>query len=190
MVGSEFAISSLKIKLRSVKMNKKRTMFVVKAGVIAAVYVVLTLISAAFGLSSGVIQVRISEAMSFLPFITPAAIPGLTIGCLISNTLANGVPLDIFFGSLATLLGAIGAWALSKAFKKRQYLGMILATLPNVITNVLIIPWVLRIAYGAPDAIWFMMITVGIGEIVACVILGTVIIASLKDKLKFLGKEQ
>ncbi len=171
-------------------MNKKRTMFVVKAGVIAAVYVVLTLISAAFGLSSGVIQVRISEAMSFLPFITSAAIPGLTMGCLISNAIAGGVPLDIIFGSVATLLGAIGAFAMGRIFKKRQKLGMILATIPNVISNVIIIPWVLRIAYGAPDAIWFMMLTVGIGEIVACVILGTVVIASLRDKLKFLGKKK
>ncbi len=171
-------------------MNKKRTMFVVKAGVIAAVYVVLTMISAMFGLSSGVIQVRISEAMSFLPFITPAAIPGLTIGCLISNAIAGGVPLDIVFGSVATLIGALGAWAIGKAFKKRKTLGMILSTIPNAVSNMLIIPWVLKFAYGAEDAVWFMMVTVGIGEIIACVVLGTILIGSLKDKLKFLGMEK
>ena len=171
-------------------MNKKRTMFVVKAGVIAAVYVVLTMISAMFGLSSGVIQVRISEAMSFLPFITSAAIPGLTIGCLISNAIAGGVPLDIVFGSVATLIGAICAWLLGKAFKKRKTLGMILSTIPNVISNALIVPWVLKFAYGATDAVWFMMLTVGIGEIIASVILGVIVISALKDKLKFLGKEQ
>lgn len=171
-------------------MNKKRTMFVVEAGVIAAVYVVLTMISAMFGLSSGVIQVRISEAMSFLPFVTPAAIPGLTIGCLISNAMAGGVPLDIIFGSVATLLGSICACLMGKLFKKRKTLGMILATIPNVITNALIVPWVLKIAYGAQDAVWFMMVTVGIGEIIASVILGIVVIFALKDKLKFLNKEQ
>ncbi len=170
-------------------MNKKRTMFVVKAGVIAAVYVVLTLVSAMFGLSSGVIQVRISEAMSFLPFITPAAIPGLTIGCLISNAIAGGVPLDIVFGSAATLIGAICAWIMGKAFKKRKNLGMILSTIPNVISNALIVPWVLKFAYGAEDAVWFMMVTVGVGEIIASVILGAIIISALRDKLKFLGKE-
>ena len=167
-------------------MNKKRTMFVDKAGVIAAVYVVLTLVSAMFGLSSGVIQVRISEAMSFLPFITPAAIPGLTIGCLISNSIAGGVPLDIVFGSVATLLGAVGAWALGKAFKKRKTFGMVIATLPNAISNTVIIPWVLKFACGAEDAIPFMMLTVGIGEIIACVVLGVVLITALRDKLKFL----
>ncbi|MBR6651270.1 MAG: QueT transporter family protein [Clostridia bacterium] len=171
-------------------MNKKRTMFVVEAGVIAAVYVVLTMISAMFGLSSGVIQVRISEAISFLPFVTPAAIPGLTIGCLISNAMAGGVPLDIIFGSVATLLGSICAWLMGKLFKKRKTLGMILATIPNVISNALIVPWVLKIAYGAQDAVWFMMVTVGIGEIIASVILGIVVIFALKDKLKFLNKEQ
>ena len=171
-------------------MKKKRTMFVVEAGVIAAVYVVLTMISAMFGLSSGVIQVRISEAMSFLPFVTPAAIPGLTIGCFISNAMAGGVPLDIIFGSVATLLGSICAWLMGKLFKKRKTLGMILATIPNVISNALIVPWVLKIAYGAQDAVWFMMVTVGIGEIIASVILGIVVIFALKDKLKFLNKEQ
>ncbi len=167
-------------------MNKKRTMFVVKAGVIAAVYVVLTLISAMFGLSSGVIQVRISEALSFLPFITSAAVPGLTIGCLISNAIAGGVPLDILFGSVATLLGAICAWLMGKAFKKYQTVGMFLATIPNAISNVLIVPWVLKIAYGAEDAIGFMMLTVGIGELLASVILGAVLITAFKDKLKML----
>ena len=67
---------------------------------------------------------------------------------------------------------------------------MILATIPNVISNALIVPWVLKIAYGAQDAVWFMMVTVGIGEIIASVILGIVVIFALKDKLKFLNKEQ
>ncbi len=167
-------------------MNKKRTMFVVKAGVIAAVYVVLTLVSAMFGLSSGVIQVRISEAMSFLPFVSPAAIPGLTIGCLISNAIAGGVPLDVGFGSVATLVGALGAWTIGKMFKKRKTFGMIIATIPNVVSNTLIIPWVLKFAYGAEDAIPFMMLTVGIGELIASVVLGTILITALRDKLKFL----
>lgn len=165
-------------------MNKKKLTFTAQAGVIAAVYVVLTLVSALFGLSSGVIQVRISEALSFLPCLTPAAIPGLTIGCLISNAIAGGVPLDILFGSFATLLGAVFAYLIGRAFKKHKVLGYYLSTLPNVISNTLIIPFVLKAAYGAEEAIPFMMLTVFIGEVIASVILGAVLIAALKDKLK------
>ncbi len=157
-------------------------MFVAQAGVIAAVYVVLTMVSAMFGLSSGAIQVRISEALSFLPFVAPAAVPGLTLGCLISNAIAGGVPLDIIFGSVATLLGAVCAWLMGKAFKKYQTAGMILSTLPNVISNTLIVPWVLKFAYGAEDAVWFMMLTVGAGELIASVGLGTVLILALRNK--------
>lgn len=167
-------------------MKKKRTLFVAKAGVIAAVYVVLTMISTMFGLSSGMIQVRISEALCFLPFITPAAIPGLTVGCMISNAISGGVPLDILFGSLATFLGAVCAWLMGKAFKKMPTLGIYLSTLPNVVTNMLIVPWVLKYAYGMKDAVWFMMLTVGAGELIASVGLGAVIITAFKNKLKLL----
>ena len=161
-------------------------MFVAKAGVIAAVYIVLTMVSAMFGLSSGVIQVRISEALCFLPFITPAAIPGLTVGCLISNAISGGVPMDILLGSTATLLGAVCAWLMGKAFKKLPTLGLYLSTLPNVISNMLIVPWVLKFAYGMEDAVWFMMLTVGAGEIIASVGLGAVVITAFKNKLNLL----
>lgn len=164
-------------------MKNKKTMFVVKAGVIAAVYVVLTLISAMFGLSSGVIQVRISEALSFLPFITSAAVPGLTIGCLISNVIAGGVPQDIIFGSFATLLGTLCAFWMGKLFRWHQNIGLYLSTIPNVITNTLIVPWVLKFAYGSEDAVWFMMLTVGVGELIACIGLGSILITAFKSKL-------
>ncbi len=167
-------------------MNKKKTVFVVKAGVIAAVYAVLTLISAMFGLSSGIIQVRISEALSFLPFISSAAVPGLTMGCLISNAIAGGVPQDIIFGSIATLLGAICSRLMGKHIKKHRTVGIYLSTLPNVVSNTLIVPWVLKYAYGAEEAVGFMMLTVGIGEVIACVILGAIVISAFKNKLTLL----
>ena len=88
-------------------MKKNRTQFITKAAIIAALYVVLTLISAAFGLSSGAIQIRISEALCALAFFTPAAIPGLTLGCLIANLITTAHILDLVFGTLATFIGVL-----------------------------------------------------------------------------------
>ena len=95
-------------------MNNKKVLFLTHAAMIAALYVVLTFISNAFGLASGAIQVRLSEALIILPVFTPAAIPGLYIGCLLSNLLCGGCLLDILLGSLATLIGALGARAMRK----------------------------------------------------------------------------
>lgn len=138
--------------------------FIAEGAIIAALYVVLTWVSSLFGLSSGVIQFRISEALTILPVFTPAAIPGLFVGCLLSNVIAGGVIWDIVFGSIATLLGAIG----TRLLKDTKFV----CTLPPVISNMVIVPFVLRFAYGASDAWWFMVVTVGIGEAVCCIILG------------------
>lgn len=134
------------------------------AAMVAALYVVLTFASNAFGLASGVIQVRISEALTILPYFTPAAIPGLVIGCLLSNWLTGCVLPDIIFGTLATLLGALGSYAL------RKY--KFLVPIPPILSNMIIVPWVLRFAYDVPDSIPFMMATVGAGELISCGILG------------------
>ena len=93
-------------------MKSKKLVFICQAAVIAALYVVLTYVFSAF--ASGVIQVRVSEALTILPAFTPAAIPGLVIGCLLSNTLTGCVLLDIIFGSVATLIGALGSYALRR----------------------------------------------------------------------------
>ncbi len=93
---------------------KQKTNFICVTAMIAALYVVLTFIANTFGLASGVIQIRLSEALTVLPFFTPAAIPGLTIGCLLSNWMTGCVLWDIIFGTLATLLGALGSYALRK----------------------------------------------------------------------------
>ena len=169
-------------------MKKKQIGYIAKSSIIAALYVVLTMVSAIFGLSSGMIQVRISEALSFLPFLTPAAIPGLTIGCLISNTLAGGVPLDIVFGSIATLLGALASSLMGRFLANSRFniIFMILSTIPTVISNMLIVPWVLKFAYGAGEAIPFMMLTVGIGEFIACTVIGTLVILSLRNKFNLI----
>lgn len=152
-------------------MNKK-IFFICQAAVIAALYVVLTLISNAFGLASGDVQVRFSEALTILPFFTPAAIPGLTIGCLLSNLLTGSVLPDIIFGSLATLIGALGSYAL------RRFPWLV--SLPPMLANTIIVPWVLRFAYGVSIPIPYMMLTVGAGEIISCCVLGMILLFALK----------
>ena len=140
-----------------------KVLFIAQAAMIAAIYVVLTLLGASF--SYGEVQVRISEALTILPVFTPAAIPGVFLGCLISNILGGCILPDIIFGSLATLIGAVFTWMLRN---KSKYL----APLPPIIANVIVVPFVLRYGYMVPLPIPFMMLTVGIGEVVSCGILG------------------
>ena len=140
---------------------------------IAALYVLLTEISALLGISSGVIQFRLSEMFAVLPIFTPAAIPGVFIGCMISNIITGGVFWDVIFGSLASLLGAWGAWALRK---KSVYL----VPVPTILANMIIVPFVLRYAYGAEGSIPFFMLTVGLGEFVCAGILGVFLAKTLK----------
>lgn len=152
------------------KENLKPVYFMTYAAAIAAIYVVLTLMFAP--IAFGPIQFRISEALCILPFFTPAAVPGVFIGCLLSNLLCGAAPLDVVFGSLATLLGALGSYAL----KDRKWL----VCVPPILSNTVIIPWVLRFAYGAEDMIPFMMLTVGIGEILAIGVLGNLLMVMLE----------
>ena len=141
-------------------------------GVIAALYVVLTLVANAFGLASGAIQVRISEALTILPVFTAAAIPGLTVGCVLANLITGCLPWDIVFGSLATLIGAAG----TRLLRKKP----LLAWIPPVISNMAIIPVVLQRVYGVPDAWWYLVLTVGAGEVISCGVLGLLLYHSAK----------
>lgn len=153
-------------------MKNKKIFYICQAAMIAALYVVLTFIANAFHLANGNIQVRISEALTILPYFTPAAIPGLAIGCLLSNYLTGCHLLDIIFGSVATLIGAVFTYAL----RKQKWL----APVPPVISNTIIVPWVLRLAYGMEGAIPYLMLTVGIGEIISCGVLGMILLLSLE----------
>ena len=153
-------------------MKHANTQKIAFGGVIAALYVVLTLIANAFGLASGAIQVRISEALTILPVFTTSAIPGLTVGCVLANLITGCAPWDVVFGSLATLLGAVGTWLLRKK--------PLLAWLPLVISNMAIIPIVLQKVYGVPDAWWYLVLTVGAGEVIACGILGLLLYKALE----------
>ena len=128
---------------------------------------VLTWVANALGLANGAIQVRFSEALCILPVFTPAAIPGLFVGCLLANILNGCVIWDIIFGSLATLIGAFGTYFLRKT--------KFVFTLPPVIANAVIVPFVLRYAYGVGDAHWYLVATVAAGEIISVCILGMIL---------------
>ena len=155
------------------KRNTK-TILVCQGAIIAALYVVLTYVSHIFGLDAGVIQVRLSEMLCVLPMFTVAAIPGLYLGCLLANLLTGALWLDILIGPIATLIGAIGTYAL------RKY--KCLSPIPPVLSNALIVPFVLAYGYGIEQAIPFMMLTVGIGEIVSVYVLGSLFAMALNKR--------
>ena len=151
-------------------MKKKGTAYITQAAVIAAIYVVLVVIFNYW--SFGPVQFRIAEILTILPYFTPAAIPGVTIGCLISNILGGAVIWDVIFGSLATLLGAVGTYMLRKCSKW-------LAPIPPIVANTVIIPFVLKFAYGSEGMLVFFMVTVGLGEVIVCGVLGMVLLFAL-----------
>jgi len=151
-------------------MNKK-VLSITHAAVIAALYVVLTLVANAFGLANSAIQVRFSEALTILPYFTPAAIPGLFAGCLLSNMMTGAALPDILFGSLATLIGAV----LTRKMRKYKWM----APLPPIVANAILIPPVLLFAYGIKPY-WFSLLTVTVGEIISCGILGMILLFALQ----------
>ncbi len=151
-------------------MKNKKVLFLTQAAMIAAIYVVLTVMFQA--ISFGEIQVRIAEALTILPAFTPAAIPGLFIGCIIGNIFGGSILPDIIFGSLATLIGAGCTYLLRN---QNKYL----LPLPPIISNTIIVPFVLRYAYGVNLPIAFMMLSVGIGEVISCGVLGMILYSSL-----------
>lgn len=158
--------------------KKSYTSSIVHGAIIAALYVVMTYLTNVLGLANGAIQVRFSEALTILPLFTPAAIPGLFVGCLLSNILTGGIIWDIVFGSLATLLGAIGTYLL-----KRH---VFVAPLPPILANTLIIPFVLRYAYALEGSVPYFMLTVGIGEIVSCGVLGILLYYALEKRKRYI----
>lgn len=152
-------------------MKEQKTLFLTQAAMIAAIYVVLTIVFQPLGF--GEVQVRIAEALTILPVFTPAAIPGLFVGCFIGNIIGGAILPDIVFGSLATLIGACFTYILRD---QNKYL----APLPPILANTIIVPFVLRHAYGIALPIPFMMFTVGVGEILSCGVLGMIVYTTLQ----------
>ena len=147
----------------------KKTVFIAQAAVIAALYTVLG--SFAF-IPIGPFQLRFGEALTVLPFFTPAAIPGLFVGCILSNVITGCSPWDIAFGSIATLLGAVGTYLLRNS--KWWF-----ASIPPIIANTLILPPIFTLIYG-DGTYWFNLFTTFVGEILACGIIGTLLVMLLK----------
>ena len=159
-------------------MKNKNVSIITVGAMTAALYVVLTLVANAFGLANYAIQVRFSEALTILPYFTPAAIPGLFVGCILSNLITGCMPLDVLFGSLATLLGALGTYLLRRCKWA--------APVPPIIANTIIVPFVLAYVYHFEGSIPYFMVTVGIGEIISCGVLGMILLNVLdryKDKI-------
>ena len=145
------------------KDTRSQVLKLTQGAMIAALYVVLTMAFAP--ISFGPMQLRIAEALTILPLFTSAAVPGLFAGCILANILGGGVIWDIIFGSLATL---IGAWLGYKLRENRW-----LVPLPAVVSNTLIIPFVLRYGYGVADIpLPLMMVYIAAGEVAGCYILG------------------
>ncbi len=155
------------------KINKQPSLikFLTKAATFAALYATLTLVLAPFAF--GAVQFRLSEALCVLPFIIPEAIPGLFVGCIISNLFTpNFLILDVVFGSLATLAAAYLTYLCSKIPK-----GFYLAPLPPVVMNALVIGLV--IAYGETggnqaflSSFCFNALSIGISEAVVTYVFG------------------
>ncbi len=160
-------------------MKNKNVAFLTQAAMIAAVYVVLTFIANAFGLANYAVQVRFSEALTILPYFTPAAIPGLFIGCLLSNILTGCALPDIIFGSVATLLGALGTYAL----RRHRWC----APICPILANTIIVPLILIYGYGllieglsVLQCFGYYCLTVGAGEVISCGILGMLLLFTLE----------
>jgi len=148
------------------------------SAIIAALYAALTLGFQA--ISYGAVQFRVSEAMTLLPVLFPEAIPGLTVGCLISNLFnpMGATVYDVVFGTLATFLAA---WMSS-----RMKGSIWLRALPPVVCNAVIVGMVITYAYGV-DLLWMNMLTVGLGEAAVCYALGVPLVRVL-EKQPFVKK--
>ena len=163
--------------------KNRGVLWIAQGAVIAALYVVLTLLSQAIGLLNFDVQFRLSEWLCVLPFFTGAAVPGLTIGCVLANLLTGSAPWDILFGSLATLIGAVVCRLVSNALRKRgkDTLAIILSPVPNIISNTAILPFIISWVYESPVSIPMLALYVFLGELVSCA-LGIPIALALKKR--------
>lgn len=160
-------------------MRNKKVQFITQGAVIAAIYVVLVLIFDTF--SFGPIQFRIAEMLTIMPYFTPAAILGLFVGCLIANIIGGGLIWDIVFGSIATLIGAIGSYLV----RKNKWL----VPLPPIIANMVIVPFVLKYAYGYDGLLVYFMFTVGLSEIIVCGIIGMALLTVMAKNREHIFKD-
>ena len=151
-------------------MKNKNITYMTQAAMIAAIYVVITYVGAAF--SFGEVQVRISEALCVLPIFTLSAVPGVTVGCFIANILCGGTVYDIVFGTLATLIAAVITYFIKNP---------LLSSIPTIVSNAVIVPIVLIMSgVGGVNMFPYFALTVGLGEVISCGILGTILAVYMK----------
>ena len=165
--------------------NQQRVRSLTLSAVLAAAYVTLAIICDSVGLLKYAIQIRIPEALCVLAAFTPAAIPGVTVGCLITNILLAGAPLDIVFGTVATF---IGVWLGRMLCKGREPTAfrLILCTVPTLISNTLIMPPVIVYSYGTTLAMPIVYVTVFVGELISACVIGFFLGTALKKvRLRF-----
>lgn len=152
---------------------------ITRAAIIAALYVAISFAIQPF--ASGLMQCRLSEALSVLLYFTVSAVPGLFLGCLLFNLLTGAVVYDVVFGSLATLLAALCTWYLQKRGASRY-----LAPLPSVVLNGLIVGAVLVYAYGVPATYPVAALAVAAGQAIACYGVGLpllIVLERYRDRL-------
>ncbi len=155
--------------------NFKNTKFLAHGAIIAALYVVLTFVFAP--ISFGAVQLRIAEALTILPMFTPAAVPGLFVGCILANIIGGGIVWDVIFGSLATLIGAIFSYRLRKI--------RWLVPIPPVVANTVIVPLVLRFGYGVDMPFVLLVLSIFAGELLGCYCLGEILASALLMRPEF-----
>lgn len=158
--------------------NSSVTMKITVAAAIAALYVVLTMLFAP--ISFAAMQVRIAEALTILPMFTPMAILGLFLGCLLANLLGGAVVLDVVFGSIATLIGAVGGWML----RKNRWL----VPIPAIAANTVIVPLVLKYGYGVDLPLLLSALYILVGEILGCFVLGEMLATALLKREQIFGR--
>lgn len=151
-------------------MASKKTKYIVNAALIAALYAGLTFLSNVFSLAYGPLQLRLSEALTILPLFTPAAIPGLTIGCFISN-IASFNAIDMIFGTAATLAAAIITYLLRNIKSK---LLPIIGIIPPILINALVIGLELAFLADSGFAAAFLATAplIGLSELAVCLMFG------------------
>lgn len=157
-----------------------KTKKIVQAATIAAIYVVLTHLQNIIlpNSTTAAIQCRLSEALAVLAFFTPAAIPGLTLGCLVFNmTSGAALPLDFLVGSLATLLAALAMWASRNVtVKGLPALGLLMPAL----TNSILVGWELSVYIGG--GFWYNAVCVAIGELIVLFTAGIILYTALRRR--------
>lgn len=150
--------------------QQSKVLFMAQAAMIAAIYVVLTMLGASFAF--GEVQIRFSEALTILPAITPGGNSRSIFRMSYQQHIRRSNLAGYYFRSIATLIGALFTWQLRN---KSKYL----APVPPIIANALIVPFILKYGYAVPLPIPFMMLTVGLGEVISCGVLGMILYTAL-----------